>query len=97
MAILKSFPRRLVVLAVILSGILLIAWSIRFDKLINPQISNGSREKITLAAYAGSYGFLPFIAQEKGYFAANGLDVILKINWRRKSRHARKPRRNGGC
>lgn len=35
----------------------------------------GPAEKITLAAYAGSYGFLPFIAQEQGYFAANGLEV----------------------
>lgn len=37
----------------------------------------GPVEKITLAAYAGSYGFLPFIAQEKGYFSANGLDVTI--------------------
>lgn len=34
-------------------------------------------ETVTLAAYAGSYGFLPFIARERGYFAANGLDVVI--------------------
>ncbi|MCX5717939.1 MAG: NrtA/SsuA/CpmA family ABC transporter substrate-binding protein [Nitrospirae bacterium] len=36
-----------------------------------------AREKITLAAYTGSYGFLPFIAQEKGFYADNGLDVVI--------------------
>lgn len=37
----------------------------------------GPVEKVALAAYAGSYGFLPFIAQEQGYFAANGLEVTV--------------------
>lgn len=37
----------------------------------------GPAEKINLAAYAGSYGFLPFIAQEKGFFKENGLDVTI--------------------
>lgn len=38
----------------------------------------GPVEKITLAAYAGGYGFLPFIAQDQGYFKENGLEVTLK-------------------
>lgn len=33
----------------------------------------GPVEKLTLAAYAGSYGFLPFIAQEKGFSKKTGL------------------------
>ncbi|MEK7548021.1 MAG: NrtA/SsuA/CpmA family ABC transporter substrate-binding protein [Patescibacteria group bacterium] len=39
---------------------------------------SGPVEKITLAAYAGGYGFLPFIAEDQGYFKENGLDVIIK-------------------
>lgn len=69
--------RRLIVLAVILAGILVAAWVIRPGRLSVHRQSGGPPEKITLAAYAGSYGFLPFIAQEKGYFAANGLDVVI--------------------
>lgn len=38
----------------------------------------GPPEKVTLAIYGGSYGFLPYIAREKGYFTANGLDVTFK-------------------
>lgn len=34
--------------------------------------------KLTLAAYAGDESFLPFVAQAKGYYAANGLDVTIK-------------------
>lgn len=44
----------------------------------SPEKIAGPVEKITLAAYAGSYGFLPFIAQERGFFKDNGLDVTIK-------------------
>lgn len=37
----------------------------------------GPVERITLAAYAGSYGFIPFVAQEKGFFKENGLEVTV--------------------
>jgi len=37
----------------------------------------GPVERITLAAYAGSYGFIPFVAQDKGFYKENGLEVTL--------------------
>jgi len=42
-----------------------------------PQKYTGPVEKITLATYAGGYGFIPYIAQEKGYFAENRLEVTV--------------------
>ena len=39
---------------------------------------SGPVEQLTLAAYAGDTGALVYVAQEKGYFTANGLDVIVK-------------------
>ena len=38
----------------------------------------GPAEKITVAAYAGDTGALVYIAQEQGYFADNGLEVVIK-------------------
>ena len=38
----------------------------------------GPIEKITLAGYLGSEGLLPFIAEERGFFADNSLDVTIK-------------------
>ncbi|MFC1902937.1 ABC transporter substrate-binding protein [Chloroflexota bacterium] len=38
----------------------------------------GPLDRLTLAAYAGDTGALVYIAQEQGYFADNGLDVIIK-------------------
>lgn len=68
---------RLGALVVILSGIFMIAWITRLDKLFIPRKSIGPPAKITLAAYAGSYGFLPFIAQELGLFKENGIDCTI--------------------
>jgi NitT/TauT family transport system substrate-binding protein len=38
----------------------------------------GEVEKITLAAYEGDTGLLPYIAKEQGFFEENGLDVEIK-------------------
>jgi NitT/TauT family transport system substrate-binding protein len=38
---------------------------------------NGDIKKITLAAYEGDTGLLPYIAEKQGYFASNGLDVTI--------------------
>lgn len=35
----------------------------------------GPVQKIVLGAYAGAYGFLPYIAQEFGFFKKNGVEV----------------------
>lgn len=78
MTTLGNNHKRVVVLAVILAGIFIIAWIARLDKLFIPRKPSGPPEKITLAAYAGSYGFLPFIAQERGFFKDNGLDCTIR-------------------
>ena len=36
------------------------------------------KQKVTLAAYAGDTGLLPYIAQEQGFFEENGLEVEIK-------------------
>ncbi|KKK53905.1 hypothetical protein LCGC14_3090080, partial [marine sediment metagenome] len=38
----------------------------------------GPVEKITLAAYAGDTGALVYIAEDRGYFEKNGLEVTIK-------------------
>ena len=38
----------------------------------------GPPDKLTLAAYAGDTGALVYVAQEQGFFADNGLEVIIK-------------------
>lgn len=70
--------KRLAVLAALCSGILVAAWIFRPDKPAAPRKHGGPPEKITLAAYAGGYGFLPFIAQERGYFQDQGLEVAIR-------------------
>ena len=41
------------------------------------EISTGSVEKITLAAYAGDTGLLVYVAKDQGFFNQNNLDVTI--------------------
>ncbi len=43
-----------------------------------PEEYTGPVEKITLAAYAGDTGALVYIAEDRGYFEKNGLEVTIK-------------------
>lgn len=43
-----------------------------------PEKYTGPVEKITLAAYAGDTGALVYVAEEKGFFEKNGLEVTIK-------------------
>ncbi|MDO8281020.1 MAG: NrtA/SsuA/CpmA family ABC transporter substrate-binding protein [Thermodesulfovibrionia bacterium] len=67
----------IVIISLILTGIIVLGGIFWFKKDEKPSKYSGPIEKITLAAYAGSYGFLPFIAQEKGFLKDNGLDVTI--------------------
>src|SRR5574340_463465 len=56
---------------------LLVMAALAFAASCKDRAPQAAREKITLAAYTGSNGFLRFIAQEKGFYADNGLDVVI--------------------
>jgi ABC-type nitrate/sulfonate/bicarbonate transport system substrate-binding protein len=59
-------------LIILLLGIFLVIGCVKEEKKYDKEIS-----KITLAAYEGDTGLLPYIAEKKGYFASNGLDVAI--------------------
>jgi NitT/TauT family transport system substrate-binding protein len=59
-----------VVLAFIIGGFFLFSQK--------EQKYTGDVEKITLAAYEGDTGLLPYIAEEQGFFEENGLEVEIK-------------------
>ncbi len=66
-------PRRAVCVTLLIFGLLLAISSCR-----RAAEDSGPPEKVTLAIYAGGYGFMPYIAREKGYFQENGLDVTFR-------------------
>lgn len=61
----------------LLLGIVTSSGVLWLKKAKTPPTYSGPVEKITLAAYAGSYGFIPFVAEGKGFFKENGLDVTI--------------------
>ena len=66
------------ILISILVIVLVCSWALAGCAGTESRDYSGSVEQLTLAAYAGDTGALVYIAQEKGYFTANGLDVTVK-------------------
>lgn len=62
----------------VILAITVIAFAIFFVWNSQRQHLPKTTEKITLAVYAGAYGFLPYIAEEFGFFEKNGVEVVFK-------------------
>lgn len=75
---LKNSRGNKVIVISILVIVLVCIWALAGCVSTESREYSGPLEQITLAAYAGDTGALVYIALEKGYFTANGLDVTVK-------------------
>lgn len=67
----------LIIVLIIASAGVYLGFSYKYFPKPQPQKYTGPVEKITIGVYKGEFSSLVFLAQAKGFFKANGLDVVL--------------------